>query len=75
LNGIAVYFLCVWFMMLTKGKRMKKTQRRNVLLLSRVASLLKGKEKNSLFRVLRFSPFSRSFCHQLCGNPFGSRRM
>jgi len=67
-------FLCVRLMMLIKGKRMKKTNRRNVLLLSRIASLLKGKQKNSLLRVLCFSPFSRSFCHQLCGNSFGSRR-
>ncbi|XP_062157078.1 uncharacterized protein LOC133864689 [Alnus glutinosa] len=70
--------LCVRFMMLMKGKRMKKTKRRNTLLLSRVISLLKGKEKNTLFHVLQqgcsFSPFSRSLYHQLYGNPFGSKK-
>jgi hypothetical protein len=40
-------------MMLMKEKRMNKTKRRNTLLLSRVTSLLKGKQKNTLFRVLR----------------------
>jgi hypothetical protein len=48
------------------------------LLLSRVTSLLKGKQKNTLFHVLQqgcsFSPFSISLCHQLYGNPFGSER-
>jgi hypothetical protein len=47
-------------------------------LLSRVASLLKGKQKNSLFRVLQqgcsFSHFSRSLFQQLYGNSFGSKR-
>jgi hypothetical protein len=75
-------------MMLMEGKRkeknkerMKKTKRINTLLLSRVASLLKGKQKKnkkSLIRVLqqgcRFSPISRGICQQLGGNPFGSRR-
>jgi len=57
---------------------MKKTKRRNTLLLSRVASLLKGKKKKSMIRVrqqgCRFSPISRGICQQLGGNPFGSRR-
>jgi hypothetical protein len=51
---------------------MKKTKRKNVLLLSR------GKQKNSLFPVLQqgysFSPFSRSLCQQLYGNPFWKQK-
>jgi hypothetical protein len=39
--------------MLMKGKRVKKTKRRTILLLSRIVSLLKGKQTNSLFRVLQ----------------------
>jgi hypothetical protein len=47
-------------------------------LLSQVTSLLKGKQKNTLFRVLQqgygFTHFSRSLCQQFCGNPFGKRK-
>jgi hypothetical protein len=51
--------------MLMKGKTMKKTKRRNTLLLSRVAYLFKGKQKNTMFCVLQqgcsFSPFLEVF--------------
>jgi hypothetical protein len=50
--------------MLMKGKRMKKTKRRNTLLLSRVTSLLKGKEKILCFMCCEgavLAPFLEAF--------------
>jgi len=42
-----------------KGKRMKKTKRRNTLLLSRVASLLKEKQKKKKKKILCFVCYSK----------------
>jgi hypothetical protein len=72
--------------MLMEGKRKsnkneasKEKKKLFVALMAWVASFLKGKQKNSLFRVLQhgcnFSYFSRSFYQQLCRYFFGSRRL